>query len=226
MQVGVFVSRFRNLHVPVYFNSMRVAACAQILCMIEYSELIGINSMTISKEQAESALQDLEHAGHRSATLYKYTKISPHLILWGCVWMAAYGLSDALPAEAGLIWLIANSVGAALSICIARASGWAGGKEHRRIGAVLLTLVAFTMATFAILPPHSGKQMSAFVPLLIATAYVLLGIWHGRRLVILGALIGALTLLGFFLLHSHFNLWMATVGGSALILTGAWLKRV
>jgi len=182
--------------------------------------------MTISKEQAESALQDLEHIAHRSATLYKYAKMSPHLILWGCVWMAAYGLSDALPSEAGLIWLIADSVGAALSIYMARVYGRAICKEHRRIGAVILTVLAFTMATFAILPPHSGKQMSAFVPLVIATTYVLLGIWHGRRLVILGVLIGALTLLGFFLLHSHFNLWMATVGGGALILTGAWLRRV
>ncbi|WP_332854918.1 hypothetical protein [Duganella sp. S19_KUP01_CR8] len=182
--------------------------------------------MTISKEQAESALQDLEHAGHRSATLYKYTKISPYLILWGCVWMAAYGLSDVWPSEAGLIWLIADGIGAALSICIARAHGPAVRKEHWRVGAIILTLLAFTTATFAILPPHSGKQMSAFVPLVIATAYILVGIWHGKRLVILGVLVGALTLLGFFLLHSHFNLWMALVGGGALILAGAWLKRV
>jgi hypothetical protein len=182
--------------------------------------------MTISKEQAESALQDLEQVGNRSATLYKYTKMSPHLILWGCVWVSAYGLSDALPSKTGLIWLIADSVGAALSIYIARANDRAVGKANGRVGSVILTILAFTMATFAILPPHSSKQVSAFIPMVIATTYILLGIWHGRRLVILGVLIGALTLLGFFLLHSHFNLWMAAVGGGALILTGAWLKRV
>lgn len=182
--------------------------------------------MTISKDQAESALRDLEQVGHRSATLYNYTKMSPHLILWGCVWMAAYGLTDALPAKTGLIWLIADSVGAALSIYIARANDRAASKETRRFGSAILAIVAFTLATFAILPPHSGKQVSAFIPMVIAAAYVLLGIWHGRRLVILGALMGVLTLLGFFLLRSHFNLWMAIVGGGALILSGAWLKRV
>lgn len=182
--------------------------------------------MTISKEQAESALRDVAQVGHRSATLYKYSKTSPYLILWGCVWMSAYGLSDALPSRTGLIWLIADSVGAAVSIWIARGNDQAIGKATGRFRFVILAILVFTMATFAILPPHSSKQVSAFIPMVIATTYILFGIWHGRRLVILGGLIGALTLSGFFLLHSHFNLWMAAVGGGALILSGVWLKRV
>jgi hypothetical protein len=194
--------------------------------MIESSVIEHGEPMRISKEQAESALQDLEQVGNRSVTLYKYTKVSPHLILWGCVWMAAYGLSDALRSKAGLIWLIANCVGAALSIYIDRANNRAGSNAKGRVGAAIFTVLAFMMATFAILPPDSGKQVSAFIPLIIATTYILLGIWHGRRLVILGVLLGALTLLGFFLLHSHFDLWMASVGGGTLILTGVWLKRV
>jgi hypothetical protein len=194
--------------------------------MIEYSELNQGNQMTISKEQAESALHDLAQVGQRSATLYKYTKMSPHLILWGCVWMAAYGLSDVLPSQTGLIWLIADSVGAAMSVYLARGNAQTGGKANRRVALVVLTIVAFTMATAAILPPHSGRQVTAFIPLVIATTYILLGIWHGGRLVILGMAIGALTLLGFFLLSSHFDLWMGAIGGGALILGGAWLKRV
>lgn len=182
--------------------------------------------MTISKKQAESALEDLEQVGIRSVTLYKYTKVSPHLIAWGFVWIAAYGLSDALPSKATLIWLIANFVGVALSICIDRGNSRATSQAKGRVGAAIITVLAFMMATFAILPPDSGKQVSAFIPLVIATTYILLGIWHGRRLVILGALQGTLTLLGFFFLHSHFNLWMASVGGGTLILTGIWLKRV
>ena len=182
--------------------------------------------MTISKEKAESALRDLEQVGHHSATLYKYTKMAPHLILWGCVWIAGYGLSYALPSQPGLIWLIANSVGIGLSVYIVRTHNRVSGKAYWRVGSVVLTILAFSLAVFAIMPPVSGKQLSALIPLVVATTYILLGIWHGARLVIAGVLIGALTLLGFFILHSHFNLWMAAVGGAALLLTGAWLKRV
>jgi len=182
--------------------------------------------MTISKEQAKSALQDLQQVGDRSATLYKYTRISPHLILWGCVWMSGYGLSDAFPSQTGLIWLIANSIGAAISIYLARAWFRGIGQANWRVGYAILSILTFTVATVAILPPHAGRQIAAFIPMVIATTYVLVGIWHGRRLVILGTLTGALTLLGYFLLYSHFNLWMAVVGGGALVLAGAWLKRV
>ena len=171
-------------------------------------------------------MQDLEQVGHRSTTLYKYTKMAPHLILWGWVWMAAYGLCYVLPAQAGLIWLIADIVGVVLSIYIVRTNDRVGGEAYRRVGWVIVTLLAFLMATFAILPPQSGKQVAALIPMVIATTYILLGIWHGRRLVIAGVLIGTLTLLGFFALHNHFHLWMAAVGGGALILSGAWLKRV
>lgn len=182
--------------------------------------------MTISKEQAESALHDLEQVGDHSATLYKYTKMAPHLMLWGCVWIAGYGLSYALPSRPGLIWLIANGVGITLSVYIVRTNERVSGKAYRRVVSVVLTVLAFSLALFAIMPPVSGKQLSAFIPLVIATTYILLGIWHGKRLVMAGVLIGTLTLLGFSVLHSHFNLWMAAVGGAALILTGAWLKRV
>jgi len=181
--------------------------------------------MTISKEQAAAALRDLRTTQDRSSSLYKYAKASPHLALWGCVWMLAYGLTDAFPTKAGQVWLIADCIGAALSIYIVlvhqRAASAAG-----RLLASILTIVAFAITVFCILPPDSGKQVSALIPMIVATIYVLFGIWHGRRLVVTGFLIAACTMFGFFFLQSHFNAWMAVVGGTSLILTSVWLKQV
>ena len=53
----------------------------------------------------------------------------------------------------------------------------------------------------------------------------LLGLWIGWRYTAIGIGIAVLTLVGFFLLPMHFLLWMAGVGGGALILTGLWLRR-
>jgi len=52
-----------------------------------------------------------------------------------------------------------------------------------------------------------------------------MGLWFGFRYIVAGLLVATLTLTGFFVLRSHFSLWMASVGGSALILTGLWLRK-
>lgn len=181
--------------------------------------------MTISKEQAVNALLDVKRTQQRSASLYKYAKASPHLALWGCIWLFAYGLSDTFPSDAGRIWLIANSLGAALSIYIVLRFQ-RGGHAARRLGGVALAIAAFASVIFCMSPAYSGKQVAALVPMIVATVYVVFGIWHGRRLLATGFVIAACTMFGFFFLDSHFNLWMAVVGGAALILTSVWLKRV
>jgi hypothetical protein len=56
--------------------------------------------------------------------------------------------------------------------------------------------------------------------------YVLIGLWAGMRFVITGIAVAALTLGGFFYLPAHFLLWMAAVGGGALILAGLWMRNI
>ena len=81
------------------------------------------------------------------------------------------------------------------------------------------------IATLALMGPVDGRQTAAFVPLVVATSYVLGGIWWGTRFVVAGIVLAALTLGGFFLLTEHFLLWMAVVGGAALLVGGLWLRR-
>jgi hypothetical protein len=45
-------------------------------------------------------------------------------------------------------------------------------------------------------------------------------------MVLAGVVVAALTLIGFFGLPQYFLLWMAVVGGGALILGGFWLRSV
>ncbi len=71
--------------------------------------------------------------------------------------------------------------------------------------------------------PH-GMAMGAFVPMLIAAFYTIVGMWAGWRFSAIGIGLAVLTMAGFFLLNAHFLLWMAVVGGGALIVTGLWLR--
>lgn len=179
--------------------------------------------MMLSPQDAADALQDIETAQARSATLHGYARSSPHFVLWGLLWTIAYGLNDLYPVYGGVIWAVTVPVGLIGGFALLRRShlrpGW-------RYGAVAATLFGFFYALFAIMAPTSGRQVAAVIPLALAAAYVIAGIWRGPRFVVTGLTIAALTLAGFFLLKAHFFLWMAGVGGAALIVAGLWLKQV
>jgi hypothetical protein len=174
-------------------------------------------------QDAAVALRDIEAAEARSAMLWGYQRSAPQFLLWGVLWVVGYGLNDVYPAYGHAIWAAIVPIGAAAGFASLRGAGHPIGWRY---GAVAATLVAFCVAVCFVLWPIGGKQIAAVISLMVATAYVLAGIWRGPRYIVTGLVIAALTLLGFFLLRQHFFLWMAVVGGAALILAGIWLKRV
>ncbi len=180
--------------------------------------------MSVSKEQATDALKDAARIERRSAEAYGYRQFSPFLVLWGFVWAIGYGATDLIPQWSGTVWLGADIVGFAGSALIGRSIKTTESRPSWRFLASGLALAAFIAATIAIMPPVSGEQVGAFIPLLVALCYALAGIWTGPRILIAGILLAALTLTGFFFVHAHFALFMAAVGGGGLVLGGLWLK--
>jgi len=179
--------------------------------------------MELSPQEAASALRDIETAQQRSATLRSYTLSSPHLVLWGLLWVVGYGLTDLFPQHGRAIWAAIIAIGLVAGFAATRQGGRRAGWRY---GAVALTMIGFFFAIFAVMSPVNGRQIAAVIPLALAAAYILLGISRGPRFIVTGVVIAALTLAGFFLLEQHFFLWMAGVGGAALILAGLWLRRV
>jgi polyferredoxin len=139
--------------------------------------------------------------------------------------MIGLGLTDVFPMHVTVIWSIVIPIGIATVIVIDRSRDGEKRSRDWLYAIIALAFAAFSLATFAIMKPHSINQTSAFICLVVALIYVLMGVLFGFRYIIAGMLVAALTLAGFFLLHNHFSLWMASVGGSALILTGLWLRK-
>jgi hypothetical protein len=183
--------------------------------------------MPITQIEAQDALRDIQRTGRASATARGYQQASPHLIVWGVIWALGYGLTYARP-QYGLVWPVLVVIGTV-------ASFWAGWKskpaESRdydwRYAATALAVFLFVVAVFAVMPPQSVKQLCAFFPILVALFYSLIGIWlRAPRMLVAGIVVAVLTLAGYFLLAPYFPLWMAVVGGGALILGGVWLRSV
>jgi len=180
--------------------------------------------MSITREDAAHALRLADEAERRSRVLRGYQSAAPHLILWGCVYAATYSFSYFQPMHGGLAWLIVVPLALIGDVAIS----WRDRPDRadRLLMPVMIaTFLAFIVATTAIMRPHDPRQMSAFVPLLVACLYIALGLRLGLRITLAGVALGGLTLFGYFALHPWFMLWMAAVGGGTLVLSGLWLRR-
>jgi hypothetical protein len=187
--------------------------------------------MTPHVDQAAENLKEIDRIGRRSALAYSYAHASPHLILWGAIWMVGYGSNDLYPRYAGVVWWVLSFIGFLGSMAIGRAchrQDHSGTKRYSSVRylATWLAIGVFMFATFTIFGHATPQQQAAFAPLIVALIYSVVGIWKGPRFLVTGIAVAALTLGGYYFLHQHFMLWMAAVGGSALVLAGLWLRTV
>jgi hypothetical protein len=184
--------------------------------------------MPIEPQDAANALKEIAHAQQRSGKAYGYQKAAPHLFIWGLIWIIGYAVTYVRP-HWYLLWAFLVVIGAVGSFFVSWHTPTTGSQASYgwRYAATFIAVFLFIEALFAILPPQSGRQVDAFFPLLISLWYVLLGLWtRGTRIVLLGLALGLLTVGGYFWLQHYFLLWMAGVGGGALILGGFWLRKV
>ncbi len=180
--------------------------------------------MSLSPSEANDALRDIRKTEQASSTTYGYRIASPHLILWGVIWMIGYGATWLKP-QWWVVWPVLGVAGMAANFWIGRASRAVRSGFDWRYAATALMVFLFIAAVFAILPPANGLQIGAFVPILVALFYGLIGVWgHSPRMLATGIAIGALTLGGYFWLQPLFLPWMAVVGGGGLVLGGIWLR--
>ncbi|HET7585180.1 MAG TPA: hypothetical protein VFK13_09735 [Gemmatimonadaceae bacterium] len=183
--------------------------------------------MSLSSNEAAATLRDIESTQRRSANAFGYRMAAPHLILWGIIWALGYGVT-AVHREWSILWIALTIMGVVASTWIGvRTSHTARGHVDPRPLATVAAVALLIASLFAILHPLTGAQISAFFPIVVGFAYALIGIWTGgARTLITGVVIVALTLVGFFALPSIFTIWMAIVGGGALVLGGVWLRTV
>jgi hypothetical protein len=188
--------------------------------------------VSLTPGEAADSLKEIQRTQSRSASARGYANTSPFLIMWGLIWMVGYAVSDLAPRYSNGTWALLILAGFLGSMAIGRTRAKEGNphpgmssKAGWRFVAMFIAIGCFISATYAIFGSATTAQQAAFNPLIVSLAYVIMGIWKGPRLAVTGIAIAALTLGGFFLLHQHFLLWMAVVGGGALLLGGRWLRK-
>jgi len=193
--------------------------------------------MSLSREEAAAALEDISAAKARFVTVRRYAEFAPFLLMWGAIWLVANVVSDLTPDYGQKTWLIGVSIGFALTIffTVRNARRWqqanpASKTEGRAIGrrAVLLgtTLWVYFPSMMVLMGPLSARQSNAFISITWAFVYMITGAFIGWRIFAIGLVTAAAILFGYLFLQSHFFLWMGLVGGGSLIAGGLWLRKI
>lgn len=180
--------------------------------------------MQISSDEAMNALAEVDRTEARNREARTYWIGSPHLILWGLIWVVAYTATGLWPGKAGLIWGLAWIPGAVGGAVMGNRHRWPKGSHGKRLGLIAIAIL-FLVSTYAIMEPHSGEQLGAYPPIVVAAAYSVAGVLVARRYLVIGGALLVLTLVGYFFLKPWLAFWLAAVGGGGLILGGLWFRK-
>jgi len=189
--------------------------------------------MTITKEDANQALGEIEGARGRLREAIAYGYAWPYFVLWGLAWMIGdIGTEVAPPRLDGWIWPVTSITFTAASLvfafiqqrrspyAVAKRGGW---RSMASTGNIMLFLVTLMF----VIQPLDAKRAHSIFGLFFGFAYILQGVWFGWRLVVLGVLLVALTLFAFYALPlwGGYLAFMGVGGGGALVLGGLWLRK-
>jgi hypothetical protein len=184
--------------------------------------------MVLTSQQASETLSEVAAAQRKASVLQGYAKSAPHFFLWGLVWAVGYAGTEVYPTLVGPLWMVLDIIGVAGSFLLSRAAAAPEVRAQRSANFLVLALAITTFmgATYYVMRPHTSAQYGAFPPLILAFIYTFVGTRAGTRWVVIGTALWLLTVVGYALVREHFMLWMAFVGGGALLLTGVWMRRV
>ena len=187
--------------------------------------------MNVTKTDAETALRDAGQTAEHSQTLFHYELASPYLLLWGVLWIVAGIISVISPENTGIGWLIVDTIGIVATGYLVASDARRFDKvdvrnEGLRYGATVIVFGAFITMTFVVFAPVSGVESQTFITILIAIIYMILGLWTGYRLAVIGAILAVLVVSAFFYTPAQYPLMVSILGGVALILGGLWMRRV
>ncbi len=184
--------------------------------------------MTLDSKAAAAALDDIESMAQKVRQSQFYQIFALTMILWGALVLAGNLATFIAPSYAPAIWILVNLLGVAGTFGIVAANRGAGdrkGQAWRQLTAFGFYFT-FGFLCIGVLGNVTPRQSGAFWPIYFMLAYMIAGLWLGRALVFIGAVITALTLIGyFFVLGGWFLIWMAAVNGGGLIVAGLWMRR-
>lgn len=174
--------------------------------------------MRIDRQDAKEALAAVARSRQQACELRGYANAGSILMGWGIAWLAGNLTSQIDHSWARIVWPFA--IGGAVLWSVSRP----GRGFDRRIFATAITIAGYVLLMLTLARPDP-RLANALMSLLVASSYVVLGIWAGYRFALLGIILVAVTLVGWFLIPAWLFACLAFGGGGTLLVGGWWLHR-
>ena len=188
--------------------------------------------MDVSQKEARASLSTVRDVMNQTHRAIASAYANPLLILWGVLWIVAFTTTHFYLAYAFYIFMtmaVTGGVGTAVICWIFRSKApiqeTTGSKLGLRVAIFWIFLCVYIPIWLILLAPFSGIQCNAFICTASMFAYIVMGLWFDNRfMIVLGLVLTAMTLVGFYVLRDFYCLWMAFVGGGSLLGTGLYIR--
>jgi hypothetical protein len=189
--------------------------------------------MSLRPDDAAASLDAIAAVEQRTRHTLAYGRSSACFILWGVLLVFGYSVEQVFGfgsmTAARLFWgavVVVGFIGTAAVIRRRRTADARTGATDLRLMYGQLVMYGYGWIFVTMLWPLTPRQLEAFWPNVFMLGFVIAGLWLGRFFVLCGALVTALSLVGYVWAGDWFPLWMAATGGGGLIAGGLWLRRV
>lgn len=186
--------------------------------------------MNIPPNEAEEALKTIQRTMQKTRHSIASSGSYIFLIITGIIWLVGFLSTQFLSGPiVAYIWIGISLVGSAVSVLI-------GTRMHKPVRspsfnatakrAVIfwLLLVLYAVAAIVIAQPTDGKQITMFVIVFTMIGQSAMGLLLSFSSTWWALPITALALAGYFLVPGLFYLWMAILGGGAMIALGLYIR--
>jgi hypothetical protein len=172
----------------------------------------------MDKEHALEILNDVAIARQKTSELRNYRGMGSIISAWGVVWLLGFGAQSNFPAAAPYVWIV----------------GWLGAlvwtftrpPKPEDLRALTTWVVAVLCICLILVVTKANQTTAAMIfGLALSAAYAILGVWSGKRFLVLAALVLSSACVGWWLVPQWLYLALALGGGVALILGGVWIRR-
>jgi len=180
--------------------------------------------MNVSRGEAKQALEDVEQTMKTASRRWDGDDAFPHLMLWGAIWFIYPMWVQLWPRTLYIPMLLFPLGGIASWLIGTHSRRPVKNTKDKRFMLIGFILWFFACIWAVLLKPESPEQIYAFGCTVAMFAYVVAGFWWGRVFIVLGLAVTVFTLVGYYLLPGIFWLWMAFMGGGALMGSGLYLK--
>jgi CHASE2 domain-containing sensor protein len=184
--------------------------------------------MNISPSEAQETLASIRETEDQMRKALNASGGGYQMLIWGAIMLIGYTLNqfaDRIPVAAiAGTWIVLSTLGNIVSVVMSiRMARKFHSPYGARIGAMLPIFILFGIMGAFFVHPAGPREINLLIYLLVMLWLAMMGLWVKLSMLWISLVFSGLMLFGYLVLPDYFFLWLAIVGGGAMIGSGLFL---